>query len=72
MPRKKLSSEEVVTLKTLKQKGQSNVQIASTLGVSEGAVRYHLRRSGMEDGRSKRRKAESVREVIDALSLIHI
>ena len=34
MPRQKLNSEEVVTLKTLKQKGQSNVQIAMTLGVA--------------------------------------
>ena len=33
MPRK-LSEEEIVTLKTLKQKGQSNVQIARTLGVT--------------------------------------
>ena len=37
MPRRKLSLEEIATLKTLKQKGQSNVQIAEKLGVTEGA-----------------------------------
>ena len=42
---RKLSQEEIVTLKTLKKKGQSNVEIGRTLGVSEGAVRYHLRRA---------------------------
>ena len=39
---RKLSQEEIVTLKTLKEKGQSNVEIGRTLGVTEGAVRYHL------------------------------
>ena len=42
MPRR-LSQEEIVTLKTLKQKEMSNVQISQALGVTEGAVRYHCR-----------------------------
>lgn len=65
MPRK-LSQEEVVTLKTLKKREQSNCQIARTLGVTEGAVRYRLRRDGQPDGRkNKRRKADEVAAAID-------
>lgn len=61
----KLSQEEIVTLKTLKTKGQSNCQIAKTLGVTEGAVRYHLRRDGQRDGRTdKPHKARSMAEPI--------
>ncbi len=44
----KLSPEELVTLITLSEKGQSNSQIARTLGVTEGAVRYHLRRAAAQ------------------------
>jgi transposase len=62
----KLTAEEIVTLRVLKNKGQSNTQIAHTLGVSEGAVRYHLRRHGQTDGRQdKPRKAAPLAEVID-------
>lgn len=62
----RLTAEEIVTLRVLKNKGQSNTQIAHTLGVSEGAVRYHLRRHGQTDGRQdKPRKAAPVAEVID-------
>jgi transposase len=62
----KLKPEEIVTLKVLKQKGQSNVQIAQTLGISEGAVRYHVRRAGQPDGRqNKPRTADAFAEVID-------
>jgi transposase len=62
----KLRPEEIVTLTVLKNKGQSNSQIAQTLGVSEGAVRYHLRRLGQPDGRhDKLRKAGPLAEVID-------
>lgn len=61
----KLSQEEIVTLKTLKTKGQSNCQIARTLGVTEGAVRYHVRRDGQTDGRAdKPHKAEEMAEPI--------
>ena len=62
----KLSAEEIVALKVLSEKGQSNSEIAQALGVSEGTVRYHLRRQGQPDGRkNKTRKAEALAEVID-------
>ena len=61
----KLSAEEIVTLTVLKSKGQSNMQIAHTLGVAEGTVRYHLRRQGQPDGRGKTHKAEPLAEVIN-------
>jgi len=61
-----LSAEEVVTLKVLKQHGQSNTRIAHALGVTEGAVRYHLRRHGRPDGRAgKPKKAEPLAQAID-------
>jgi len=66
---RKLSQEEIVTLKTLNEKGQSNAEIGRTLGVSEGAVRYHLRRAAVKaaDGRrNKPRKAQRVAAAIDA------
>jgi transposase len=51
----KLTKEEVVTIRVLKQQRQSHCQTARTLGVSEGTVRYHLRRAaaGAADGRKK-------------------
>ncbi len=57
MPRKVLSLEEVVTMLTLKEKGMSNKAIANLLGVTEGAVRYRLRRAenGQADGRCQKR-----------------
>lgn len=62
----KLHPEEIVTIQVLKHKGQSQTQIAQTLGITEGAVRYHLRRQGCEDGRkNKPRKAEPLAHAID-------
>src|SRR5512143_252838 len=64
----KLSPEELVTLATLSQKGQPNAQIARTLGVTEGAIRYHLRRAraGATDGRrGKPHRADPLAPVID-------
>jgi transposase len=64
----KLKREEVVTLNVLKEKGQSQSAIARTLGVTEGAVRYHVRRrrQGATDGRSEKRfKAEAVDPAIE-------
>ncbi len=49
----KLGKDEIVTIRVLKEKGQSNVEIAQTLGVTEGAVRYRLGREGLLDGRKK-------------------
>lgn len=67
MPR--LCREEVVTIRVLAEKGQNHCEIARTVGVTEGAVRYHLRRAaeGAEDGRKDRPfKAEAVAPVIEA------
>lgn len=64
----KLSREEIVTLDVLKSKRVSNSKIARTLGVTEGAVRYQVRRTaeGRADGRrDKAFKASSVGPVID-------
>jgi DNA-binding NarL/FixJ family response regulator len=49
-----LRREEIVTINVLSGKGENNCQVARLLGVSEGTVRYHLRRtaSGSIDGRS--------------------
>ena len=51
----KLSKEEIVTITVLKEKGETNQAIGRRLGVSEGAVRYHLRRRKKQatDGRKK-------------------
>ena len=50
----KLDLEARMTIKTLKERGTSASSIAQTLGVTEGAVRYHLRRqvAGAVDGRA--------------------
>ena len=51
----KLTREHIVTIEVLHERGQSQCQTARILGVSEGAVRYHLRRArdGAADGRQK-------------------
>ena len=53
MPR--LSKEDVVTIPVLKRRGQSASKIARTLGVTEGTVRYRVKRAeaGAADGRSR-------------------
>jgi transposase len=62
----KLTPEAIVTLQVLSSKGQANTQIAQTLGVTEGAVRYHLARHGQPDGRANKSKtADPLAEVID-------
>src|SRR5262245_37972317 len=61
-----LRPEEMVTLQVLKGKGQANTRIAQTLGVTEGSVRYHLRRHGRPDGRTdKPQKAAPLASAID-------
>jgi len=63
----RLRREEIVTLGVLAKKGQNHCEIARTLGVTEGTVRYHLRRAaeGAVDGRTERPyKAEEVSWVI--------
>src|SRR5262245_25285264 len=64
----KLRPEELVTLKTLDAKGQSHVQIARTLGVTEGTVRYRLRRQAThapDRRQGKPHKADPLAAVID-------
>jgi transposase len=63
----RLRGEEVVALCVMADKGEPNTRIARTLGVTEGAVRYHLRRraEGAGDGRrDKPFRAEVKAEVI--------
>lgn len=51
----KLTREQIVTIEVLHQRGQSASETARILGVTEAAVRYHLRRNqaGSLDGRRK-------------------
>lgn len=66
---KRLSQEEVVTIQVLSEKNQNHCEIARTLGVTEGTVRYHLRRAaeGAQDGRKKQPlRAMGMSEVIAA------
>ncbi len=51
----KLLKDEIVTIEILRLKGESNQAIAQRLGVSEGTVRYHLKRQSQQarDGRAK-------------------
>jgi transposase len=53
----KLSLEAKMTIKELSRRGWTNQAMAETLGVTEGAIRYHRRRQaeGAADGRSKQR-----------------
>lgn len=67
MPRR-LRQEEIVTIRVLADRNESQSGIARILGVTEGTVRYHLRRAaeGAVDGRkNKPRLASSVAEVIE-------
>jgi len=73
MPRR-LRKEEVVTVQVLAEKGQNHCEIGRVLGVTEGTVRYHLRRAaaGAEDGRKQRLfKAEPLAEVVAAWFAAH-
>jgi len=66
---KRLSWEEIVTIQVLSEKKQNHCEIARTLGVTEGTVRYHLRRSSQEaeDGRKNQEfRAVGMSEVIAA------
>ena len=66
----RLRREEIVTIEVLAEKGQNHCEIAPTLGVTEGTVRYHLRRAAAaaaEDGRANKEfRAEGVGELIRA------
>lgn len=62
-----LTRDEIVTLQTLGQKGQSGRAIARQLDVTEGTVRYHRRRQAADasDGRKKQ-------SLIEKLSLVEV
>jgi transposase len=62
-----LTPEEIVTLLVLHQRGQPNTQIAQALGVSEGTVRYHVRRADSPDRRAN--KPHKVAPLADAIDL---
>src|SRR6266508_2966331 len=57
-----LTREQIVTIEVLQQRGQSQSQTARILGISEGAVRYHLRRArdGATEGRQKPSRIEQL------------
>ncbi len=52
----KLSKEHVMTIKILDQTGESHCAIARRLKMTDGAVRYRLKRlaTAVVDGRAKR------------------
>jgi len=57
MPVSRLSPDEVDFIMVMKKFKTSNCDIAKKLGVTEGAVRYRIKRreSGKKDGRKCRR-----------------
>ena len=64
---KRLCREEIVTIEVLAEKEQNHCEIARTVGVTEGTVRYHLKRAaeGRRNGRKDRPyRAEEVAEAI--------
>jgi hypothetical protein len=66
MPRRP-RKEEVVTLQALAEKRQIHCEVIRTPGVTEGTIRYHLRRAaaGTEGGHRHRAfKTESMLEAI--------
>lgn len=69
MPRSRLSPDEVDFIMKLKEVKYSNCEIAAKLGVTEGAVRYRIkrRRSGAVDGRTRKPSMlDRYRDVIDS------
>lgn len=64
---RRLGPEEAMTIAVLQHRGLSKRAIARALGVTEGAVRYHLRQGPPDervDGRAKSFLAEQVSEAI--------
>lgn len=64
----RLAREKKVTIGALAAKGQNHCEIARRLGMTEGTVRYHLRRGGLglKDGRQRKPfQAEALGEVIE-------
>jgi transposase len=65
MRQRRLTREEVITIEVLHERGQPARAIARQLGVTEGTVRYRLRRRGQSDGRAKPFRAAAYRAVVD-------
>ncbi len=66
MPQPKLSLDHVDFIMKMKKVKYSNCEIARRLGVSEGAIRYRIKREGKEDGRKSRPSVvDAYRDVID-------
>jgi transposase len=65
-----LTREQIVTIEVLQQRGQSQRQTARILGVSEGAVRYHLRRA-RDDDADGRRKPSRIEQLGLAEAVAH-
>ena len=68
MPQSRLSPDDQYFIKKMKEVKKSNCETAKLLGVTEGAVRYRLRRalSGEEDGRkSKTSRLDRYRGVVE-------
>jgi transposase len=64
----RLNKEARMTIKVLDERGATGAEIARLLGVSEGAVRYHVRRmkAGVLDGRcAQTQKATAFSEAIE-------
>lgn len=71
----KLDEHARMTIQTLAQKGLSNRETARLLGITEGAVRYQLRRMQEEapDGRSQcTGRTDAYAEAIDAWRTAHL
>lgn len=68
----KLNKEEVVTIEVLRLKGETNQAIAARLGITEGTVRYHLRRQVQQasDGRKKLSLIETL-QLVDVVDHWH-
>ena len=67
MPQSRLSPDEVDFIMNMKKVKYSNCEIAEKLKVSEGTVRYRIKRdqSGREDGRKRKASVlDRFREVI--------
>ena len=65
----KVLKEEIVTMDILRRQGETNQDIALRLGITEGAVRYQLKRlaDDAKDGRAKLSRIEQLQlvEVVD-------
>ena len=65
----RLGREEIVAMEVLVGQGEKRAAVARRMGVTEGAVRYHLKRAalGRGDGRQgKPMKAACMAEPVDA------